>query len=157
MSTTTAPVVRAQLISLLATRPAITAVNPATGMPVLVAHVWQGQADKQEHIYLGNTSADLEFATIRSGRKKREEDYTVDIVIDVEIPTDWGPSSETRAFALAAEVDDMLADDPAIGLAATIPTLRMHVSHIEQSSGALDPGGIGTRIVLTISVQSRLT
>lgn len=149
MSTTTAPVVRAQLVSLLAARPALAAV--------LVTHVWQGQADKQEHIYLGNTSADIEFATIRAGRKKREEDYTVQVIIDVDAPTDWGPTSETRAFVLSAEVDDMLADDPAIGLAATHPTLRMHVSHLEQSSGALDPAGIGTRIILTISVQSRLT
>lgn len=149
MSTTTAPAVRAQLITLLAARPALAAV--------LVTRVWQGDAGKQEQIYLGNTTADIDFATIRAGRKKREEDYTVQLIIDVEIPTDWGPASETRAFVLAGEVDDMLADDPAIGLAATYPTLRMHVSHLEQASGALADGGIGTRITLTLSVQSRLT
>lgn len=149
MSTTTAPIIRAQLISLLAARPALT--------DVLVKHVWQGDAAEQEQIYLGNTSADLDFATIRAGRKKREEDYTIQVIIDVETPTDWGPASETRAFVLAGDVDNMLADDPAIGLAGTYPTLRMHVSHLEQSSGGLDPSGIGTRITLTISVQSRLT
>lgn len=149
MSTTTAPTVRAQLITLLAARPGLAGV--------LVTPVWQGDAATQEQMYLGKTSADLDFATIRAGRKKREEDYAVDLVIDVERPDDWGPDSEERAFALAAEVDDLVADDPAIGLGATLPTLRIHVSHLEQTSGALAEGGIGTRITLTLSVQSRLT
>lgn len=124
---------------------------------VLVTHVWQGQAAEQVHIYLGATSADFDFATIRAGRKKREEDYSFQLIIDVDAPEDWGPASEAAAFTFAGDVDNMLADDPALGLAATYPTLRMHVSHLEQISGPLDPGGVGTRITLTISVQSRLT
>lgn len=149
MSTTSAPTIRAALIAALQDRLAM--------KDVAVTHVWQGQADEQQRVYLGNTSADLAFATIRAGRKKREEDYTIQLIIDVEDPTDWGPASEARAFELAGDVDDLLAADPALGLSATLPTLRIHVSHLEQASGALENAGLGTRITLTLSVQSRLT
>lgn len=148
MSNLSAPIVRAALIALIADRPAMA--------DVLVTHVWQGNGDEQEHVYLGATSATYDYATIRSGRRTRDEDYTVQVIIDVADPTDWGPASETRAFALAADVESMLADDPTVGLSASMPTLRVHVVGLEQTSGALDPSGIGSRIVLTLQAQSRL-
>lgn len=123
---------------------------------VLVTHTWQGDASRQEQVYLGPTSATYEFATIKTGRRTRNEDYTVQVVIDIMTPTDWGPESETRAFALAADIENMLADDPQVGLSATMPTLRVLVAGLEQNSGPIDPAGIGTRVTLTLQVQSRL-
>lgn len=148
MSTVSAPTVRAALVTAMAARPALTGV--------LVTRIWQGDAEEQERIYLGNTSATYEYATLRAGRRTREEDYTIQVIIEVDDPEEWGPASEDRAFVLAADVESMLSDDPGVGLTASMPTLRAHVRDLEQTSGAIEPSGVGTRITLTIQVNSRL-
>jgi len=149
VSVSTAPVVRAALIAALDARSGLDGV--------LVTHFWQGQADEQEALYLGSTSSDEEWVTLRAGRKAREETYRIQIHIRAWKPGFWDATNETRIFALIAEVDNLLADDPAIGLSATLPTLRILLASYEVKPVALDPAGIGAEATLSLEVHSRLT
>lgn len=150
MSTTsTAPTVRATLVAALDARPALDAVS--------VTHMWQGQADEQEAMFLGNTTITNEWATIRAGRKTRDETYQIQLMIHVHVPGDWGPAAETRMFVLIAEVEDLVAADPTLGLSATLPTLRVLVATSEVRPIVLDAGGIGAEATLTLEAKCRLS
>lgn len=143
----TAPVVRAALIAQLSLRAGLADVS--------VTHVWPGGAAPQEAIYLGRTTLRNAWATMRAGRKTREEDYRIELFVWVLDPTDWGAASEARAFELMAEVENMVADDPTLGLG--MPTLRMIVSDAEATSGPSDTSGWGTVIRVELQIFNRLT
>lgn len=149
MATSTAPTVRAALIAALDARPGLNGV--------LVTHFWQGQADEQEAVYLGNTTLQNDWATLRAGRKTREETYQIGLHIRVFTPGFWDATNETRIFALIAEVENLVADDPAIGLSATLPTLRILVGNVTVDPLTVDPAGIGLEAVITLEVRNRLT
>jgi hypothetical protein len=149
VTTSTAPTVRAALIAALDARPGLNGVT--------VTHFWQGDADTQEAIYLGNTTLNNEWVVLRAGRKPREEEYRIVLHVRCMTPGEWGPAAETRIFALLAEVENLVADDPAIGLAATYPTLRMIIAEMTVDPVVLEPGGIGAVATLTIEVHNRLT
>lgn len=149
MSTSTAPTVRAALIAALAARPGLAGVA--------VTYLWQGDADTQEAIYLGKTIITNNWVTLRSGRKTREETQRIELHIRSLKPTDWGPVAETRAFAMIAEVEDLVADDPAIGLSDTLPTLRLIVADMVVTPVLLDPSGIGAEATLFLEAHNRLS
>jgi len=149
VTTSTAPTVRATLIAALGARPGLDGVT--------VTHFWQGDADTQEAIYLGNTTLENEYPVIRSGRKPREETYRIQLHIRSLKPTDWGPTAEVRAFEMIAEVEDLIAEDPAIGLSGTFPTLRLLITDATVEPVLLDPGGIGAQATLTIEARNRLS
>ena len=149
MTTSSVPTVRAALIAALDARPGLDAVA--------VTHFWQGDANPQEAIYLGNTTLENDWATVRAGRKTRDELYRIQVHIRSLKPNDWGPTAETRVFALLAEIEDLIANDPAIGLSATFPTLRIIITEAVVTPVLLDPGGIGAEAVVTLEARNRLT
>jgi hypothetical protein len=148
-TTSTAPTVRAALVALLAARAGLAGVQ--------ITHVWPGDAaDTQEAMWLGRTHSGADqYVELRAGRKPRDEEYTVDLYIWVADPTQWGAASETRAFALMAEVENMVADDPTLGGGVGITSAL--VASWEQDSGAIDPAGVGTQIRIGIDVEACLT
>lgn len=148
MTTSTAPTVRAALIAALDARPGLNGVT--------VTHFWQGDADTQEAIYLGNTTIINEFAVLRAGRKPREEVYRIQLHVRSLKPTDWGPTAETRVFAMIAEVENLLADDPSAGLSGSLPTLRMLVAEITVDPVTVEPSGLGSEATLIIEAHNRL-
>jgi hypothetical protein len=149
VSTSTAPAVRAALIAALAARPGLAGVT--------TTYFWQGDADTQEAIYLGTTTITNDWVTMRSGRKAREEAYRIQLHLRAFKPTDWGPTAEARAFAIIAEIENLVADDPSIGLSATMPTLRLLITDMTVEPVLLDPGGIGAQATLTIEARNRLS
>jgi len=106
----TAPTFRAALLAALQARPALSAV------PVTYSH--PGDARENEAIYLGEVRGSSDIPTIRAARKARQERYTLDVWIDVDAV---GPDAQTaseRAWTLYGELEDILADDPSVGLPA---------------------------------------
>lgn len=80
--------------------------------------IFYGEPNDQrmpEYIYFSKLSeVDTEPATMRSGRKRRQEDYSFDLVVSVNSkarPED----SETRAAAICTVIEEMLADDVKVG------------------------------------------
>lgn len=109
-TTSTAPTFRAALLAALQARAALAAV------PTFYSH----PLDTIEHeaIYLGEVRGDSNIPVLRASRKKREERYTLDVWFDVAAV---GPDAQTaseRAWALFGELEDVLAEDPTVGLPA---------------------------------------
>ena len=74
-----------------------------------------GDQARSEHIWIGAaTDGDMEPASFRSGRTRRDEVYTLDIIVDV---TSIGKveANEARAVLLGTAIEEMLADDPKVG------------------------------------------
>lgn len=143
----TVPTVRAQLVALLAARAGLAGVQ--------VAYTHPGEATTFETVFLGDSRGTSEPATIRAGRKARHEHFTIDVW--VEVVRD-GPDAQTaseRSWALAGEVEDMLADDPSLGLSQPFWAV---LAEEDQSVYVEDSHrGYVSRLRLGIECEARLT
>lgn len=149
MSTTTAPAVKAQLLIQVRARPALAAVQ--------VEPVWPGDATKQQAIWFGDVRGRRDYVVMRAGRKPRDEQYTVDVFCQALRPDKWSEAAETDAIALMAEIEDLVAADPAIGLSATLPTLVVGAGSFTVTNGVLGDAGWGCLIRLELEVRARLS
>lgn len=149
MSTITLIPVKRQLEQLLAARPGLAGVQ--------VMYRWAGDSKDQEAIWFGNTSGSNTYPVMRAGRKPRDEQYVVNLHLEVQCPDSADETSEARALELLAELEDLVADDPALGLSGTFPTLVAELASWSVTNGLLDPAGWGTHITAQIEVKSRLT
>jgi hypothetical protein len=104
----TVPIVRAALFTALAARPALVGVQVAYSHP--------GQAVEAEAVYLGAARGSDDVPVVRAGRKKRQESYTLDVFFDVVADGPTGQEASERAWTLFGELEDLLADDPSLGL-----------------------------------------
>lgn len=77
-----------------------------------------GDARENESIYLGEVRGSSEIPTVRAGRKARQERYTLDVWIDLDAVGPDADTASARAWALFGELEDILADDPTVGLGA---------------------------------------
>lgn len=144
----TVPTVRAQLVTLLRARPGMadTTVTPTS----------PGDAQYNEAIFLGRARGAHDQPVSRAGRLKREEDYVLDVWIEVVRPGRDGSVAEDRAFALFGELEDVVADDPVIGLAGTI--LKATVGKWEEHALVADTSrGWTCQLRVEVAVKARLS
>lgn len=156
MSTTsTVPTVKATLVTL---------IDAALAVPVTWA--WPGPDAEHECVFLGPhpATADIrldlssQIATVKAGRKQRQEEYVVRVTVwsfRPELTTADAQTCETRAFELAAEVEDVLADNPRLGLAAGV----IQYAEVDAVSSTLFPfnSGWATELAIDVRVRARLT
>lgn len=151
----TVPTVKAALVSQLAARAALAAVP--------VSYGWLGVATKGESISLDppedTHTGGSRIPTMKAGRKAREEEFTVVAAIQV-VQGGGNPrnaaTTEARAFALLAELDGLLADDPGLGGAVAGPTLRCVLADYPRLLFPFEAGWY-CRIDAVISVAVRLS
>lgn len=109
----------------------------------------------KEGIFIGGVEDGThEFATMRAGRKTRNERYLLKINIRTKRDGAEPVDAEERAFELLSEIEDILSEDPRIGLDE--PTLRVHLSEFDMDSFTEDPGW-ACMIVAKLLVEVRLT
>jgi len=143
----TVPTVRAALVTLLAARPGLADVQ--------VEYTHPGQELQGETIFLGDSRGTAELATIRAGRRTRTETYTLDVWIEVNSDGPTAQTASERAWTLAGEVEDQLADDATLGL--TQPFWAVIVE-ADQSVYVDDAKrGYVARIRVGIQCEARLT
>lgn len=85
---------------------------------VQVEYQWPGPNTRPEAIFLGNISGASSVPSMKSGRRSRDETYSVEVYVWVFRPDGTplnGYDVEARAFELKAALDDVLADDPTFG------------------------------------------
>lgn len=104
----TVPAVRAALVALLQARPGLAGVQVGYSHP--------GDALERESMFLGGTRGRHDPANLRAGRKHRDEAYTLDVWVDVSADGPTAQPASERAWALIGELEDVLADDPSLGL-----------------------------------------
>lgn len=106
-TSSTITLVRARLVDVLANNPVLTGVQ--------VSHGYPGEGlIKREAIYVDRVVGAHKIANIKAGRKQRDEEYTVTVVISVVKDAGTIAVCEARAFELLEQVEDTLADDPAL-------------------------------------------
>lgn len=150
----TIPTVKARIITLLVARAGLSGVS--------VTYAWPGTSAAAEQMFFGETQAvDHEIANIRAGRKQRQETYDLGLVIQVLKPGSTALTAstvESRAFALAQEVENMLADDPTLAIGPPSGALQWaHVDSIESPVLVPFEKGWGAELTVRIRCHARLT
>jgi hypothetical protein len=153
--TSTVPTVKARLVTLF-----------DAALTVPVTYAWPGPETADECVFLGPhpSTADIridlssQIPTIKAGRKQRQEEYVVRVTVwsfRPELTPVDAQTCEERAFALAAEVEDVLADDPRLGLAAG----AIQYAEVDSIASTLFPfkSGWATELAIDIRVRARLT
>jgi len=103
----TVPTVKALIITTLQARPGLAGVK--------VTYAQTGERAGTRVVFLGQVRAHHEYAAMAPGRKRRNETYSIDLFVQVNLPGKNIQQNEAQAFVLMKEVEDMLADDPRLG------------------------------------------
>lgn len=149
MSTTSTVVAfRAALLSALRAHATVVADG------IQVSDAWPGPTTEDEGIWLGAVAGTSELASIKTGRQRREETYTQEVVIQCwrasTSPTD-GETSVARVFALYAALEDVVAIDPDMGgVSWSSPSVFDLTPQMFEHSWA-------HRLTVSISCTARLT
>lgn len=145
----TVPTVKAALVAALAARPGLAGVKVSWG--------WPGPEAVAEMVVVGELAAGTQTVpTLRATRVQREERYDLAVTCFAARHDATAADqrlAEERAFALAGEVEDLLASDPRLGL-SDIAWAR--VSQLELASAPADRGWVA-QVTVTVSVVARLT
>lgn len=145
-STSRIVAVKDALLTILQNDGGLTGIQVTRGRP--------GDDIRDEAIWIGRATGRHEPVTIRSGRQPREERFTVDVVISVVNGGGSIADAEDRAHALAAEVEDAVAQDPKLGLSDIEWALPGDIE--ESGSGYTDLGAV-CEIRVGIEVRARLS
>lgn len=143
-TTSTVPAFKAALVAAL-----------DTATTVQVSRRWPGPSTADEGIFLGDVEGDMEIASIKTGRQRRNERYRVQVICQTwrsaHTPLS-ADDSEDRAYALLAVVENVLADDPTVA-----PSVAWNeVSSFADETVPFEHGW-ATRLTLTVAVTARLT
>lgn len=160
-TSSTVPAVKKQLVALFK---ASLATASVTGGQIQTAYAWPGANAEAESVFLGyhpdvrdiRLDAVSDVPTIKAGRKHRQESYTVPVTVwtfDPKFVADKAEQCEARAFALFDPLQDVLADDPQIGLSSIQTAL------LGDHASTLWPfkTGWACELVFEVNVQARLT
>lgn len=153
-TTSTVPATKQQLLVLLAARAGLTGVA--------LHYAWTGTAAAAEEILLA-TDPDAgtpdvvgrhDIPTL-GGRVSRDERYTVPLTIRVFQPgaePQNMAATEARAFAILVDVENLLADNPSLGVDGVL------TAKAGDWSSTLAPmeGGWACQVVFGIDVHARL-
>jgi len=106
---TTMAATKAALLTQLQSEAALSGVQVTFGDP--------GEAARRECIFLGDiTTNDVSPESISSGRRRRTEDYKVQVFIECQSKARSSPQdAESRAATLATAVENSIADTPNLG------------------------------------------
>lgn len=154
-TTSSLPSVKAALLALLTTE--------FSGTDVSVSYAWTG-ANLPQAVYLGRredvptwTSViDSDIATIKAGRKWRDENYTIELTAETwrsDVRPEDAAEVDAQAFTFIAEVEDVLANDPKLGL-TSIQWAKVRTIEV---TGRVDGSGWVVVALITLEVRARLT
>lgn len=147
MSTSsTIPLVKGQILTLLDQRASLAEVQRAWSHP--------GKVLGRESIYFGSVTGSHEIRALRAGHKPRDETYDLEVLVAVHKVGGTVEAAEARAFELLAEIEDVLADDAQIGLGPAVHWARFGEIR-EVDTGPYDKGNACV-IAFTINVRARL-
>jgi len=103
------------LIAQLRARPGLAGVIITDGVPP--ANVL---GNMPEWIMIGDVHGSEDWVAVAQPRRPKDEEFTIDILVDVLMPTTPGsdvqPTCNRRAMELLAEVEDTVRIDPQQGL-----------------------------------------
>lgn len=139
--------VRKQIVAQLQAAAGLTGVQITYAFPGV-------DRQAQESIFTAFATIDHTVPTMKAGRKTRDEEYVQQLIIEVHGHGDSQETVDTRAWALLAEVENVFADDPNLGIPDTV--LWATIQSATDVGGSIDRGH-ACRIEVDIAVRARLT
>lgn len=125
---------------------------------VKVAQTWPGPDATREMLFLGKTTwNDYAIACIKSGRKQRDETAEIEFEVWVLGPEGTTPSNpgdtRDRAFGILSAAENVLADDPLLGLGSGVHWVEIKPREAEPRELA---NGWAYRVAGTFALSARL-
>jgi hypothetical protein len=140
--------------TLITVKSAIVTLLQAALPGVQVSYHHPGEPGMEaECVFLGHATSTNEVPTMRANRKKTDERYILQVVVEVKGEGRTQLQADTRCMELFAEVEDMIADDPNLGLGNAIHWARL--AGWEQIGGSTGTGH-GCRVEADVEVYARL-
>ena len=139
---------KAQLLTLLQANSTLSSIQVAYGDP--------GEAMRRECVHLGDVTANTQIPeALASGRRRRIEDYTLDIEVFVQSKAAGQQECEQRALVLANAVEDVLADYPTLDNGVT-GLMFVEASGMSMSTGEAGIDGPRVQVTVHATVKARL-
>lgn len=154
MAASTAPTVKANLITQLEARNGLEGVSVRWAFPAKDDH-WPRS---KELIYLGDTTSEQEWSSL-GPTLPREEHYTLALVVIVNRDGDDPQATEERCWELVAEVEDQLRDDPQVNSAIQRPSREGGYAQFAGASMKVGSSGTeswGAQATVRIAVGARI-
>lgn len=146
-TTSSVPTARLALVNLLTVAPALSGVQVGYSHP--------GDAVEVDSVYLGDVSGRQGPATMKAGRRTRDETYTVDVFVETTVDGPTAQGASERAWLLATAVEDVVANDATLGLSAPFWAVVGDMS--ERVGFDEDRRGWASRIRIGVECRGRLT
>ena len=149
MASTSIYSVKSALLTLLQADATLSALQVTYGDP--------GGAARREHIFLGDiTASGQDPEALASGRRRRIESYTLDVLVSVQSKPAGLQETEQRAITLASAVENVVADYPTLN--DTVTNL-MFIECAGMSVTSNEAGADGPHSLITVhfSVKARLS
>lgn len=137
---------KAALVDALRDRPAMSGVQ--------VSYSWPGKTVKRESVWCAKATGTSSVPTMKAGRKARDETYVLEVIVEVIVEGKDQQQADERALELAAEIENVAADDPRLG---TDFLLSLTVENHDLDEGGPTDTGYGARVRLGLRCNARLT
>ena len=139
------PAVADALVSVLRARAGLSGIQ--------IEPAWPGNDAQDESMFLTFARVESEIASMRAGRKARNEDPRIGLTIIAQMH-DSPSAARTRAYELFGEVEDALAEDPTLG--GVDGLLWATIDRHESETFGVDASTARSIIEVEITTKSRL-
>ena len=148
MASTTIYEVKAALLTKLQADATLSAIQVTYGDP--------GQAARREFIFIGDvTAGGQDPESLSSGRRRRIESYTLDVIVSVQSKPQGLQENEQRAIVLASPVENVVADNPT--LSSLDGLMFIECAGMSVSSNEAGADGPHSQITVHFAVKARLS
>ena len=148
MASTTIYSVKSTLLTKLQADSTLSAIQVTYGDP--------GGAARREHVFIGDvTAGGQDPESLSSGRRRRIESYTLDVLVSVQSKPQGLQENEQRAIVLASAVEDVVADNPT--LSDLTGLMFMECSGMSVSSNEAGVDGPHSLVTVHFQVKARLS
>ncbi len=140
---------KAQLLTLLQADSTLSSIQVAYGDP--------GEAMRRECVHLGDVTSNTHTPeSLASGRRRRLEDYTLDIEVFVQSKAAGQQECEQRALVLANAVETVLADYPQLD-GGVSGLMFVQCSGMSMSTAEAGIDGPRVQVTVHVDVKARLS
>ncbi len=148
MASTTIYSVKSTLLTKLKAESDLSGIQIAYGDP--------GQEARREFIFIGDvTAGGQDPESLSSGRRRRIESYTLDVIVSVQSKPQGLQENEQRAIVLASAVENVVADNPTLSSLDGLMFIECSGMSVTSNEAGVD--GPHSQITVHFAVKARLS
>ena len=148
MASTTIYSVKSTLLTKLKAESDLSGIQITYGDP--------GGAARREFIFIGDvTASGQDPESLSSGRRRRIESYTLDVIVSVQSKPQGLQENEQRAVVLASAVENVVADNPTLDSLSGLMFIECSGMSVTSNEAGVD--GPHSQITVHFAVKARLS